>query len=819
MRTSFPSIINLSLVALIAAHGSSAKSTSCVSSYQQCLDDGGADNTCQSINAKCKNSCADSYGSCLSSSDTSSCMNSYNICLDDFTIFTTTQDSAGKDCASLFSACHDAGTPDNTCNSYAAQCKDKCSTIYATALTSGSPDTSAAKTQYNNCLDSLSVFSTRESSSSRDCVSQFSACRANGTDDNTCNSYTAQCKDKCSAIYGICLSSGSADDSLCMNQYNNCLDSFTVSTSLDCVSSFTSCRNEGGESNTCASESATCKNDASINYSTCLSSGNADGTACLEQYNSALVQFNTTTLLNNTSCVSRFTKCKNEGKEDSLCQSLNADCKTDCSTSYSTCLSSGDPALSSRCLEQYNFCLVTFAWDTTAAITGQDCVSEYMSSTGEDNARNYKAAHCKSGCSTSYSTCLSSGDKSLEAPCLTQYNLCLVDFKSSITKADCASSLLLCDEESNSCAANVASCKNTCSVALDICQSSGDPALTAPCQKQYQSCLVSFNAATAALKGDCVASFLSCRNNGGADNACSSDMASCKNKCSSVYDISSTSADNSTIAVSQALRLYDNCLVSFSMNDTIPTGKDCSSKYYACSLAGLQAPNACDSDHATCKNDCAVILDACRSSGDESLISMCDSLYNGCLDPVLNSNITTKEKAKINDTATYVLPTKPAFFNLTGAYSSIVGDAVPSAASIYISGVPATSTNGTGYYGQATSISKAASATGNVEISGSALPSAIVAPVYSNGTSASQASSTSTAATASSGYSLPVVTASASYSLTNTTSTSAIIIPTTSTLASAAMIEIKNSAGVDRSVADGTSDIDEEEEDDDACEI
>ncbi|KAF7868341.1 hypothetical protein EAF04_004873 [Stromatinia cepivora] len=381
-----------------------------------------------------------------------------------------------------------------------------------------------------------------------------------------------------------------------MNQYNNCLDSFTVSTSLDCVSSFTLCRNEGGESNTCASESATCKNDASINYSTCLSSGHADGTACLEQYNSALVQFDTPDPLNNTSCISRFTKCKNEGKEYNLCQSLNTDCKTGCSTSYSACLSSGDPALLSRCLEQYNFCLVTFAWTTKTTITGQDCVSEYMSSTGEDNARNAKAAHCKSECSTSYSTCLSSGDKSLEAPCLTQYNLCLVDFKSSITKADCASSLLLCNEESNSCAANVASCKNTCSVALDICQSSEDPVLTASCQKQYQSCLVSFKPATAALKEDCVASFLSCRANGGADNTCSAQMASCKNKCSSVYDISSTSADNSTTAVSQALRLYDNCLVSFSMNDTIPTGKDCSSKYYACSLAGLQAPNACNSD-------------------------------------------------------------------------------------------------------------------------------------------------------------------------------------------------------------------------------
>lgn len=127
-----------------------------------------------------------------------------------------------------------------------------------------------------------------------------------------------------------------------------------------------------------------------------------------------------------------------------------------------------------------------------------------------------------SACSTSYSTCLSSGDESLEAPCLMQYNSCLVNFNSTIATPDCASSLLSCDDASNSCAADAASCKNTCSVALDICQSSGDPALTAGCQKQYQSCLVSFTAATAAIGEDCVASFTGCRNNGGADNTCSS---------------------------------------------------------------------------------------------------------------------------------------------------------------------------------------------------------------------------------------------------------------------------------------------------------
>lgn len=123
MRVYISTFINLGLVTLAIAQNSTSKDTSCVSSYQSCLDNGGADNTCQSANAVCKNLCADSYGSCLSSSDTSSCMNSYNSCLNSYSIFTTTADSAGKDCASLFSACHDSGEADNTCNSYAAQCR------------------------------------------------------------------------------------------------------------------------------------------------------------------------------------------------------------------------------------------------------------------------------------------------------------------------------------------------------------------------------------------------------------------------------------------------------------------------------------------------------------------------------------------------------------------------------------------------------------------------------------------------------------------------------------------------------------------------
>jgi hypothetical protein len=652
---------------LLGLTTSAVAQSDCVSTYTTCLDNGGADNTCQSDNAKCKNTCANSYGVCLESGiGDAVCMTQYNSCLDAFTVFTTTSNSAGKDCVSLFSACHDSGEADNTCNSYNAQCKDKCSTIYGTCLTSGGADSTSCMTQYNNCLDSFSVFESRTAASGIDCVTKFSACHDNGTADNTCNSYNAQCKDKCSVMYGTCLSSGAADDSQCMNQYNNCLDSFTPSTSVDCVSSFTICRDNGGEANTCASYSAQCKDKCSVNYSTCLASGDADKPACLTQYDNCLVSF--TTVANSTDCVTKYTACGNDGGEDNACSADNAQCKTDCSTSYSTCLSSGDVSLAGPCLSQYNSCLVSFSWTTnTTTPEGQDCVSKYMACDDADNTCSAENAQCKNSCATSYDTCRSSGDESLDAPCLTQYNNCLVSFTSTVTTKDCTSKYLSCDGEDNTCTANNAQCKNTCSVAYDTCRSSGDEALDAPCLKQYDNCLVSFDVAQASIGEDCVAEYLSCND---ADNTCSANNAQCKNKCAGAYDTCNTSGDNSTLP--QCFRLYDLCLVSFSVNDTTPIGQDCATKYLHCGEAGIKADNECNADYAQCKNTCATAQDTCRSSGDETLISMCDSLYNSCLDPVLSTNITTNATAVINSTSSIVFPSKTASLNLTVALSTAV---------------------------------------------------------------------------------------------------------------------------------------------------
>lgn len=576
---------------------------------------------------------------------------------------------------------------------------------------------------FTDCLDSFSVFQTQEVSQNVDCVSLFSACHDNGTiSDNTCNSYNAQCKDKCSVIYGTCLSSGSADDAQCMNQYNNCYDSFTPSTSVDCVSEFTICLDNGGEANTCASYSAQCKDKCSVSYSTCLASGDADDSACLTQYTGCLVSFDT--VANSTSCATKYTTCETDGTTlDNECSAETATCKTNCATSYSTCLSSGDSTVLKPCLTQYSTCLDDFVLAANATAPGSDCVSKYLSCGGESNACGADNAQCKNSCSTLLDICNSSGDNSTSVACQSQYDTCLYDPTAVHTNVDCTTAYFSCDGDDNTCLATLATCKNTCSVALDTCQTSGDDAFEPQCTKLYDSCLFDATAATAAIGEDCVGEYLDCEASGTADNTCNANVAQCKNKCAQGYDTCNTSGNNSTAPA--CLRVYDSCLVSFSANETTAAGQDCESVKTACGLAGT-ADNVCNADYAQCKNKCATVLDTCSSSGDTTLLSMCDSLYNGCLSPVINTNITAPATeilsnitAALNSTLSNVTAVVLPIFTNSSALPTLA-IALPTSTSTVGSlstgvasagtGLP-TTLPGTGYFTNSTSTVEPASLT------------------------------------------------------------------------------------------------------------
>ncbi|KAF4622651.1 hypothetical protein G7Y89_g14377 [Cudoniella acicularis] len=336
-----------------------------------------------------------------------------------------------------------------------------------------------------------------------------------------------------------------------------------------------------------------------------------------------------------------------------------------------------------ECMTEYNGCLDGFTVFTTASNSARkDYVSLFSTCYDDevaDNSYNADNAQCK--------------DNPI------------------ITTPDYASTYLLCDGADNECEADLAQCKNTCSVAYDTCQSSGDEALAAPCLKRYESCLVSFTAATSAIGQDCVASYLSCDE---ADNVCSADVAQCKNKCAA--------------------------------------GQGRASKYTACDASG-EADNICNTDYAQCKNTCAIALDTCRSSGDPTLITMCDSMYYSCLDPVKNTNITTNVTASISSTS-YILPSMTATLNTT-----LTSTTHSSGASGYLSSILTAPENST--------------STNTTSISSSVILTNVVVPT--NGSFSATAISTGT----SSGFSPRLkLNGKQHFATTTSTSISSSILPT-----------------------------------------
>jgi hypothetical protein len=117
-----------------------------------------------------------------------------------------------------------------------------------------------------------------------------------------------------------------------------------------------------------------------------------------------------------------------------------------------------------------------------------------------------------------------------------------------------------------------------------------------------------------------------------------------------------------------------------------------------------------------------VARDTCRSSGDDTLVSFCDGLYNSCLDPVASTNITTNATSTstvtveaFNATAalsTVVLPTDSLRANLSSAATATATKSGLGSGSVSVSAVPMGKVNATGgyVYGGSSSVVKTSSA-------------------------------------------------------------------------------------------------------------
>lgn len=174
-----------------------------------------------------------------------------------------------------------------------------------------------------------------------------------------------------------------------------------------------------------------------------------------------------------------------------------------------------------------------------AVAAAQDCVSSYDAcrSSGEtEGTCTNNLAVCKDQCSDANSKCNQSGG----SDCIGSYNSCLDSFAVQTTPS-CVNSYSSClsSETEPTCNSLNTICKNSCSVALDACQSSGDASVTAACRGQYNTCLDNF---AELAQPDCVSKYDSCLST--TDEAtCNSLNTQCKDTASTIYSTCLVSGD------------------------------------------------------------------------------------------------------------------------------------------------------------------------------------------------------------------------------------------------------------------------------------
>ncbi|KAG9733747.1 hypothetical protein KCU73_g10959, partial [Aureobasidium melanogenum] len=285
---------------------------------------------------------------------------------------------------------------------------------------------------------------------------------------------------------------------------------------------------------------------------------------------------------------------------------------------------------------------------------------------------------------------LSGNSSSVVAGCDAHYNECLggsrVTPVSPVSCVEIATQCFLEGTDSNACAAEVATCKSSCSRSQDTCLSSNDPSVKPACQKHYDTCLGATPAAEEAAKDiNCIERFTSCVNSGIPLNQCNSMAAQCKNTCSGLLDSCNSSGDNSTS--SQCQGVYGACLGSLvtSLVDYKPL--NCAAQAKTCASNGTASNTSLTSDVKACNH----LFMICENADNYKVTSIPASLKPTVSLPSVNT--TAKVTAALTTApGSGAFSTGGAF--VTGPYnngSSSTADAQSGAVSV------ATSTESTVY--------------------------------------------------------------------------------------------------------------------------
>jgi hypothetical protein len=600
--------------------------SSCLAQVIPCYETASHDltNACDSKIADCKNACSAILDLCQKDGVNSACQQSYSACLG-----SNNATAPASSCLAQGEQTYLDNAADNTAAAKTATCKQTCGVLKDACMTSG--DNSECQKSYENCLFG------QVTTSDVHCVSEVYATIQKGSSDQDAQVVNAQCKDFCARGYDILSGSGDAShNATALSWYSSCLGAKNLPTlASSCVSnSESSYLNATTGDNAQDSDLATCKSQCSYLATTCQASGDESVKAgCLSFYSDCTSGTNSTTSTLN--CVADVEQCYLDGKDDRICDDMNAQCKNQCTRARSACGSSGDPSVVANCDSQYESCLGS----SKLVPSTVDCVARteacYTSGKYTDAECDAQNAICKTTCSRSMDTCTSGGNStSIQTACSTHYSQCLGSYEvSPISTIDCvkdATACFLSGDASNNCSASTAVCKTQCSRANDVCLSSGDASVKPACQKRYENCLgASVEAEEAATNINCIARYTSCHAPGSliADNECQKLNADCKNTCSQLLDsCGSSSANSSTSAQCQGV--YNACLgnLATSLVDYKPL--DCAGRMKTCQ-SGNNTLAECDRQDASCGNSCATTLDTCLTSTTADKAA-CNHLYMLC---------------------------------------------------------------------------------------------------------------------------------------------------------------------------------------------
>ncbi|THY95953.1 hypothetical protein D6C92_04150 [Aureobasidium pullulans] len=441
----------------VGATSTSNLEVSCLAAVIPCYASASHDesNACDSKITNCKQTCSAILDICNSTGNDNSelCQKKYSACLG-----SNNATAPSTSCIAQGEQAYLDNAADNTAASFTATCKQTCGVLKDACMTSG--DDSQCQSSYEQCLG------VGLTESSVHCVAEVEALIQSGTSDQDVESSNAQCKDFCARGYDTCNSANdSANNATCLSWYSSCVGAKDLPTlTSSCVSnSEASYLNGTSGDNAQDADLATCKSQCGYLYSTCLSSGDESvKEGCLSFYSECTSGTGNSTA-SSLNCVADVEQCYLNGTDDMVCDSSNAQCKNQCSRSFSACTSSGDPSVTAQCSSQYQSCLGSSKLEKPEISCVELNDACYLSGKFTDAECDAKNAVCK----TSQDTCLSGNSSSVVEGCNTHYSQCLgsadVTPVSPVSCVEIATNCFLSGDASNNCSAITATCKSSCS--------------------------------------------------------------------------------------------------------------------------------------------------------------------------------------------------------------------------------------------------------------------------------------------------------------------------------------------------------------------